>query len=191
LKSGSLNLLETSGPVQACNGIDLPFIFLLCIPGGPFISDFRFLLSMRAACPVYIFNLIGHPNNILLRAAEIVKPFVPRTCSKIRELKKSKAAILIKYTLCLFGCHVFGFGRFDDVSGRFVDILTKLLLDLSVVVSLSEEYLFSKTRDVVLFYVVVNPCLTPVFFNRRAAARHRALASIIPGRERFSWKLSF
>jgi hypothetical protein len=30
-----------------------------------------------------------------------------------------------------------------------------------------------------------------VFLNRRAAARHWALASIIPGHERFSWKLSF
>jgi len=29
--------------------------------------------------------------------------------------------------------------------------------------------------------------LTPVFVNRRAAARYRALASIIPGRKRFSW----
>jgi len=29
------------------------------------------------------------------------------------------------------------------------------------------------------------------FLNRRAAARYRALASIIPGRERFSWDLSF
>jgi len=29
-----------------------------------------------------------------------------------------------------------------------------------------------------------------VFLNRRAAARYRALASIIPGCERFSWKLS-
>jgi len=28
LKSGSLNLLEPSGPVQACNGIALP---LLCL----------------------------------------------------------------------------------------------------------------------------------------------------------------
>ena len=27
LKSGSLNLLEPSGPVQACNGIALPFNF--------------------------------------------------------------------------------------------------------------------------------------------------------------------
>jgi len=30
-----------------------------------------------------------------------------------------------------------------------------------------------------------------VFLNRRAAARYRALASIIPGRKRFSWNLSF
>jgi hypothetical protein len=29
LKSGSLNLLEPSGPVQACNGIDLPFHSLM------------------------------------------------------------------------------------------------------------------------------------------------------------------
>jgi hypothetical protein len=31
----------------------------------------------------------------------------------------------------------------------------------------------------------------PVFLNRRAAARYRALASVIPGNERFSWNLSF
>jgi hypothetical protein len=30
LKSGSLNLLEPSGPVQACIGIALPFCFLFC-----------------------------------------------------------------------------------------------------------------------------------------------------------------
>jgi hypothetical protein len=30
-----------------------------------------------------------------------------------------------------------------------------------------------------------------VFLNRRAAARYRDLASIIPGRDRFSWNLSF
>jgi len=28
-----------------------------------------------------------------------------------------------------------------------------------------------------------------VFLNRRAATRYRALASIIPGRERFNWNL--
>ena len=30
-----------------------------------------------------------------------------------------------------------------------------------------------------------------VFLNRRAAARYRSLTSIIPGRETFSWNLSF
>jgi len=30
-----------------------------------------------------------------------------------------------------------------------------------------------------------------VFLNRRAKARDQVLASLIPGRERFSWKLSF
>jgi hypothetical protein len=31
MKSGSLNLLEPSGPVQACNGIALPFTFYIDI----------------------------------------------------------------------------------------------------------------------------------------------------------------
>jgi len=31
LKSGSLNLLEPSGPVQACNGIALPLLLLLLL----------------------------------------------------------------------------------------------------------------------------------------------------------------
>ena len=35
------------------------------------------------------------------------------------------------------------------------------------------------------------PWCRAVFLNRRAAARYRALASIGPGRERFSWNLSF
>jgi hypothetical protein len=30
LKSGSLNLLESSGPVKACNGIALPLAFTSC-----------------------------------------------------------------------------------------------------------------------------------------------------------------
>jgi hypothetical protein len=38
---------------------------------------------------------------------------------------------------------------------------------------------------------VFQMCPIPVFLNRRAAARYQALASIIPGREKFSWNLSF
>jgi len=32
LKSGNLNLLEPSGPVQACNGIALPFYSPITLP---------------------------------------------------------------------------------------------------------------------------------------------------------------
>ena len=39
--------------------------------------------------------------------------------------------------------------------------------------------------------VMSEPCVRAVFLNRRTAARHRAPASIIPGRERFCWNLSF
>jgi len=34
-------------------------------------------------------------------------------------------------------------------------------------------------------------CLKSVFLNCQAVARYRALASVVPGRERFSWNLSF
>ena len=36
-----------------------------------------------------------------------------------------------------------------------------------------------------------SPFFRPVSLNRRVAARYRALGSVIPGRERFSWNLSF
>ena len=35
-KSGNLNFLEPSGPVQACNGIDLPFTFPKGLGRGPY-----------------------------------------------------------------------------------------------------------------------------------------------------------
>jgi hypothetical protein len=40
-KSGSLNFLEPTGPVQACNGTALPFInhFLRAIPGTLFTQS--------------------------------------------------------------------------------------------------------------------------------------------------------
>jgi len=49
LKSESLNLLEPSGPVQACNGIALPFFFYLysytIIPFGlNFFFSFNFTI---------------------------------------------------------------------------------------------------------------------------------------------------
>ena len=39
--------------------------------------------------------------------------------------------------------------------------------------------------------VAVKEYIRPAFLNRRDTVRYRVLASILPGRERFSWKLSF
>ena len=58
--------------------------------------------------------------------------------------------------------------------------------------------LFLKSSDPICVHFVSLPYVShappilqspiAVFLNRRAAARYRAAASIIPGRERFSWK---
>ena len=42
LKCGSLNLLEPSGPVQACNGIALPFLPLIYSFIHSFTTDAKF-----------------------------------------------------------------------------------------------------------------------------------------------------
>ena len=39
LKSGFLNLLETSGPLQACNGITLPLHIMLAWGGGLVVTN--------------------------------------------------------------------------------------------------------------------------------------------------------
>ena len=55
LKSGSLKLLESSGPVQACNGIalTLPLIYnftrssKLCLPSGPILHLYKILRTVN------------------------------------------------------------------------------------------------------------------------------------------------
>jgi hypothetical protein len=50
LKSGSLNLLEPSGPVKACNGIALPLHYVLNVHFMAFIllrSNCRWLVKMN------------------------------------------------------------------------------------------------------------------------------------------------
>ena len=42
LKSGSLNLLEPSGPVQVCNGVALPLPFMCVIISGALFVDVWF-----------------------------------------------------------------------------------------------------------------------------------------------------
>jgi len=56
LKSGSLNLLEPSGPVQTCNGIDLPFLVVLCYSS---LVVFGFSRNDFNSCAIFNFILLG------------------------------------------------------------------------------------------------------------------------------------
>jgi hypothetical protein len=52
LKSGSLNLLESYGPLQACNGIALPFTLLLCACSDYLFRSFKFLMTLTTIAEV-------------------------------------------------------------------------------------------------------------------------------------------
>lgn len=54
--------------------------------------------------------------------------------------------------------------------------------------SLSTTGIWTLTRPACSLVAILT---TPVFLNLRASARYRVLASLIPGLQRFSWKLSF
>jgi hypothetical protein len=51
LKSGSLNLLEPSGPVKACNGIALPFTAIIKLHSYTLIIDSIDFLIYRCVYP--------------------------------------------------------------------------------------------------------------------------------------------
>jgi len=53
----------------------------------------------------------------------------------------------------------------------------------------SMTHSYNLSESLMLVFFLISP--KTAFLNCRAAARYRALASIIPGRERFSWNLSF
>ena len=55
-KSGSLNFLEPSGPLQACNGTDLPFCFTLLT------ESYDFLKSIRSSWQCFFFYYWSHPD---------------------------------------------------------------------------------------------------------------------------------
>jgi hypothetical protein len=51
-KSGSLNLLETSGPVQTCNGIALPFTcMILGYPVAQLVEALRYKSKVAGSIP--------------------------------------------------------------------------------------------------------------------------------------------
>jgi hypothetical protein len=78
--------------------------------------------------------------------------------------------------------------RHDEASSRFLQLRTHLetkgTFDPVHTTKTYDEAGVHSHIFLVLCYLEVS---SPVFLNRRAAARYRALASIIPGRERFFW----
>jgi len=50
MKSGSLNFLEPSGPLQACNGTDLP------LPYKELVDTDRCVVTTATLCEVYFYG---------------------------------------------------------------------------------------------------------------------------------------
>jgi len=61
---------------------------------------------------------------------------------------------------------------------------------LKLIMSYGKSACICRKINICHYWTYVQPP-RPVLLNRRAAARYRALASILPGRERFSWNLTF
>jgi hypothetical protein len=74
LKSGSLNLLETSGPVKACNGIALPSVLRRKTSKEEEIK--RPTASIFLSCSV----VQGDVSHTYRRLLEDWRPFVPAVC---------------------------------------------------------------------------------------------------------------
>jgi hypothetical protein len=61
LKSGSLNLLEPSGPVQACNGTALP------LTGGNKMYHLNCLIIVRGGIPIALLKYIIREYNLSMQ----------------------------------------------------------------------------------------------------------------------------
>ena len=75
LNSGSLNLLEPSGPVQACNGIALPFLTVLDNTGMSCETNHRFWVLGHTFLPNDGDIGVTETKSDLAKHARIKKPF--------------------------------------------------------------------------------------------------------------------
>jgi hypothetical protein len=68
LKSGSLNLLEPSGPVQACSGIAIPFCFIIV----PQSDNYEEIKRQQQEAPPHFAFLFVHPSTDLFLVGGLV-----------------------------------------------------------------------------------------------------------------------
>jgi len=112
----------------------------------------------------------------------------------LRILQHEIGTRIIRKLLCTYFYYSSTNGKFKNSFNRIVFYCrTSLVPELSCgtrnVTSKFTALLTCRQNDFVL--AGIERCFRPVFLNRRAAARYRPLASIIPGCEMFSWNLSF
>ena len=99
MKSGSLNLLEPSGPVQACNGIALAFFVSDCLRTGyPRIDPRYSQLHFLSHC-VQIGSRPHFPTTRIPCSAEVTNEW---SCTSIDSIKnKHNCSLLSKPTVFL------------------------------------------------------------------------------------------
>ena len=79
----------------------------------------------------------------------------------------------------------------DLINGTILEKMLHIKYDSISLQLLSQMFLIPRRTERDIIKNVKRSSCKAVFLNRRAVARHRAMASIIPGREKFSWNLSF
>ena len=101
----------------------------------------------------------------------------PTTCIPVRSIRIILCTKKIQHRISSFWCRTV-------VLSDHVDIAHTRGNSLFLILSYDRSIASSK----IVFHTVLSRA---VFLNRRTAAQYRPLETIIPGRERFSWNLSF
>jgi len=83
----------------------------------------------------------------------------------------------------------YSLGGLRKEDAYWINCGTSLSVVASVFMLLTKLFQLQRYKELDNWHQGTSP--TPVFLNRRAADLYRAMASIIPGSERFSWNLSF
>jgi len=86
MKSGNLNFLESSGPLQACNGTVLPspYLFYYELSGlnkphvSPTVFMDKFLLESEVVAPLVKFPVISESRNCITSVQRKTMPLNPR-----------------------------------------------------------------------------------------------------------------
>jgi hypothetical protein len=86
LKSGSLSLLEPSGPVQGCNGIDLTFTYkseIVALSGKTKVMDPRYSETSKIEVLSYVESSSHKYRKYICVAVTFVPPSPKRTLVKV------------------------------------------------------------------------------------------------------------